>query len=257
MYDFPGGDDNHEWIEVFSSDCINLEGWKFFEEEMNHKIIHISGPDSICNNYAIIAEDSSQFLIDYPNFSGSLFDSSFVLKNSGETLAMKNPSGDIVEEIKYQNIFASGDRNTLERTAGNWFASEPGGTPGTGNNNVQIEPVKEKQPEPLPEEQPKQKIIIQEAQSNPIIEKIIPKETIPIIIHEKHIDNISNNTSDNIHSPITGEATLKTESDGFSLSLDIDPIEIIKSFFHGIWEAIRDSIDKSFETPNNETNITT
>jgi hypothetical protein len=249
MYDYDGGDENHEWIEIFSPDCINLTEWKFYEAETNHRIYFYSGQEKLCNNYAIIADDAEQFLIDYQNFSGNLFDTSFQsLSNSGETLAMKNPNNEIIEEITYQNIFANGDGYTLERKAGNWFASTIlGGTPGSGNNNIQIEnPIKEEPKEPIPEPE----IIVQQAEINPIIEEVID---------EKIIENktIPEKPPQVIEEPIintpTGNMAIKTESDGFSLSLDIDPIEIIKSFFRGIWETIQNSIDKSFAPVNNTT----
>ncbi len=140
MYNVPGVDDNHEWIEVYQEmdKCENLSEWKFFEQGVNHNLKLINGTDLLClGDYAIIAEDSGTFLIDY-NFIGNLFDSSFSLSNSGENISIKNSSLDVVDYVFYNDYWgADGNNKSLELVENSslWKESSlEGGTPGIKNS---------------------------------------------------------------------------------------------------------------------------
>lgn len=131
MYDLPGADSDREWIEILNSDgiAINLEGWKFFENETNHGLALIQGLSNLQpNERAIIADDSSKFMEDHPQYSGILFDSSFSLNNTGESLSIKN--GDIIiDQVNYSSSWgANGDGNSLQLINSQWQAASP--TPG-------------------------------------------------------------------------------------------------------------------------------
>lgn len=138
MYDLPGADSGREWIEVYQegNECVNLTQWKFFEANASHKITMKQGESSLCNGkYAVIANDADQFLLDYVGYSGNLFDSSFSLSNTGETIALKNPDGDIVDSVTYSNsLGGDGNGKSLERNASGWFESISNGTPGIQNS---------------------------------------------------------------------------------------------------------------------------
>ncbi len=118
MYDAPGTDTGHEWIEVYnnSQEEIDLINWRFFENSVAHELTLISGASKIpADGYAVIASDANLFLSDYPNFSGNLFDSVFSLVNTGESLALINENGEKINEIMYSgDIGAKGDGNTLQ-----------------------------------------------------------------------------------------------------------------------------------------------
>jgi len=249
MYDFPARDEGHEWIEVYSDSCINLEEWKFYESETNHRIKLHSGSAQICKDYAIIADKPTVFLQDHPDFSGNLFDSSFTLLNTGETLAMKNPEKEIVEEITYQAIFAKGDGFTLERNVGNWFSSTvEGGTPGQ-KNSIQEQPKEEQENSKSETIETPPKLVTQETIDYGITDDEISKKKHPIIEREPITKEI---ISENIDPP-TGAITAETTG----IKIEIDPIEIIKSILQGIWETFRNAIDNLFITPiGNNTNST-
>lgn len=140
MYDFPGSDDNHEWIEIYNagSETIDLTNWKFYEAETNHKINLTAGNWNLSSDgYAVIAEDATAFPADYPDFSGNLFDSSFSLGNAGETIAIKDANGTIIDEVTYNSsLGANGDGKSLERVnSTSWAPStDLGGSPGKKNN---------------------------------------------------------------------------------------------------------------------------
>src|SRR3989344_6229310 len=73
MYDLSGTDTDREWIEIYNSGSgtVDLSSWKFFEGNTNHALNNASGGTSLAaGSYAIIADDSAQFLLDWPSFSG-------------------------------------------------------------------------------------------------------------------------------------------------------------------------------------------
>jgi hypothetical protein len=139
MYDPKGADTKHEWLEIYNSSnaSLNLEGWKFFEAGTNHGLTLYQG-DFILESkkYTIIADDAATFKSDYPDFSGNILDSVFSLSNSGETLALKNKTGEIVLEFSYTaSAGGSGNGFSLELEDGVWRESYiEGGTPGRKNS---------------------------------------------------------------------------------------------------------------------------
>ena len=142
MYDLKtGSDDGREWVEVFndSDSPVDFSIFKFFEGDTNHKLTLIQGDIKVGTvGYAIIVADNIKFKIDWPNFSGNIFDSSFSLSNSGETLAIKNADL-ILDEYTYKSSSGgAGDGKSLQKINGVWVASIP--TPGTENRIVYTPP---------------------------------------------------------------------------------------------------------------------
>lgn len=138
MYDLPGGDAGREWIEVHNtgSETVELSDWKFFEGNTNHALTLVSGAALPPGGYAIIADNPSLFLADWPSFSGALYDSSFSLSNAGEVLSMRNPEGADVSTVPYDvSVGALGDGATLQKKDGVWVALAP--TPGAPLTAVQ------------------------------------------------------------------------------------------------------------------------
>ena len=150
MYDLPGSDAGREWVEVYqeSDGCADLAQWKFFEANTNHGITLFQGEPAICSGgYAVLADDAEKFLVDHPDFSGSLFDSAFSLSNTGETLALKNPDGNITNSISYSSAWgANGNGRSLERNGSGWFESLVNATPGI-LNSIFMQPPTQEQPQ--------------------------------------------------------------------------------------------------------------
>ncbi|OGI57341.1 hypothetical protein A3B85_00460 [Candidatus Nomurabacteria bacterium RIFCSPHIGHO2_02_FULL_37_13] len=135
MYDLKtGSDDGREWVEVFNnSDApADLSILKFFEAETNHKLKWIQGDANIpAKGYALIVSDPIKFKIDWPNFSGIIFDSSFSLSNDGEILAIKNEDL-LVDQYDYKSSSGGGgDGKSLQKINGSWREAIP--TPGKEN----------------------------------------------------------------------------------------------------------------------------
>ena len=142
MYDLEeGSDSGREWIEVFNSGSgsVTLTDWRLFEGETNHKISAHTASESVpSGGYAVVADNPTKFLADWPGFSGLLFDSAFSLSNSGESLILRN--GDLVDKdsISYTtDMGASGNGDSLHRTssgANTFQAMLP--TPGSGQLTI-------------------------------------------------------------------------------------------------------------------------
>ena len=140
MYDLEvGADAGREWIEIFNAgpSPVHFLDWKFFEDNKNHDVISVQGGENLASGaYAIIADNPTKFLQDW-SYSGILFDSTFSLGNSGETLAVHMPPPDLTEtdSITYQSAWgATGNGNSLQRTSASGTAfSEAPPTPGSGS----------------------------------------------------------------------------------------------------------------------------
>lgn len=145
MYNPSGGDNNHEWIEIYNNgDEVNLEGWRFFENNQNHGLSLEQGDDMIISNdeYIIIVQDTDTFLEDY-DYEGTILDSTFSLSNAGEYIALKDSNNEIVNEVEYSSEWGGEDGKSLEvinsnfdnNLQYNWDSSlEEAGTPGTQNS---------------------------------------------------------------------------------------------------------------------------
>jgi len=150
MYDLEGTDSGREWVEIynFGQNSVNLSGWRFYENETDHRLsLYKSNKsdrsdkiDILSNGYAVIADNPEKFLIDNPNYSGILLKSSFSLKNSGELIAIRDSNLNDIDQLIYSSEWgARGDRNSSQRispsgdsdTSSNWQAGIP--TPGALN----------------------------------------------------------------------------------------------------------------------------
>jgi len=135
MYDLEGSDSGREWIEVVNTgnESVDISTWRFFENDVNHKFTIIQGDGVLASGeHAIIADNSDNFLIDWPVFQGMLFDSSFSLKNTGEFIALHNADLIEINSVSYISDWgAGGDNNSLQLSPSAWLSAFP--TPGETN----------------------------------------------------------------------------------------------------------------------------
>ena len=155
MYDLEGTDTGREWIEIQNTGSaqIDLTGWKLFEASTNHGIA-AANPQTfvlLAGAYAVIADNIEKFLLDWPGFSGTIFDSAFSLSNAGETLILRDAELADKESVVYSSDWgANGDGKSLQKVGNEWVAALPAPgegpvnqafseDPGTGasNNNAQ------------------------------------------------------------------------------------------------------------------------
>lgn len=153
MYDVSGSDTGREWIEITALADTDISNWKFFEANTNHGLTLVKGSATIASGVAaVIADNADKFLIDNPSFTGTLFDSSFSLNNTGETIAIRNQDGIDIDSILYNPALgAAGDGNSLQKINGIWTATAPtpgvsaasssSGTGGSGSSSGESSPV--------------------------------------------------------------------------------------------------------------------
>ncbi len=138
MYDLEGTDTDREWIEIVNNgtDSVNLSNWKFYENNSNHGLVLVSGSEVLGpGSFAVIVDSPDTFLIDWPNFSGNLFDSSWSsFSNSGETFSIKNEDDELIDEVTYvTEDGAAGDGNSLQKINEEFLPASP--TPGLENQS--------------------------------------------------------------------------------------------------------------------------
>lgn len=135
MYDASGTDTNHEWIEVYntSSASIDLSEWYFFSNNTKHGLVPESSSALGPGSYAVIVQNTQNFLSDWPNYSGIIFDSSWSgLNNEEDSISMKDPDLNIVSPVTYSSSMgATGDGNSLQKINSEFKSSSP--TPGSEN----------------------------------------------------------------------------------------------------------------------------
>jgi len=102
-----------QWIEIYNKggEAVDISGWKFYvKDESDHGI----NTSTITSNfviepgeYAVIAQNDLEFMNEYPEFDGKLFDSTWTrsLYQDGDTIGLKDNNDDWVEEeFTYKTI---------------------------------------------------------------------------------------------------------------------------------------------------------
>jgi hypothetical protein len=138
MYDPEGTDTGREWIEVYNSGTsdVDLATYKLFESNVNHKLTlynNVNFPNLTsstilkADGFAILADNPEKFLIDFPNFTGLLLDSTFSLNNTGEPLLIVDGVGATIDKFEYSgDLGATNNGNSLQRNeTGFWIEAVP------------------------------------------------------------------------------------------------------------------------------------
>src|SRR4030042_4973668 len=132
---------DYEWLEIFNNGAepVDLAGWKFYEDQTNHGLSAFLG-DLIIEpgEYAIIADVAANFQKKYPDFNGTILDSSWTtLNENGEELALKNKNGEIIETFTYlpcpDTSLQRIDLNLNDYTENNWQTHETSNSAGRAN----------------------------------------------------------------------------------------------------------------------------
>jgi len=143
MYDVPGADDPHEWVEIFNDSAseVDISDWRF-NDGSNHTLVidgEKGGQGSLTlapHAYAILADSALDFLAQRPGFSATVIDTVMSLNNSGDTLSLINGES-VVHSVSYTSeLGAAGDGNTLHRSGGSFVVGAP--SPGSGNMSAPI-----------------------------------------------------------------------------------------------------------------------
>jgi len=161
MFDRKGSDSGHEWIEIVNdgTSTIDISSYKLFEGETNHKLGFVQGSAMLSiNGIAVIADNPTKFLEDWPNYSGTLIDSAFSggLSNTGEAISIKNASGKVEDKAIYTSSKGAGGNGlSLSRgLTGSFVATKPSpgvfdATPTKATVSAPSKPVTTKAPKPF------------------------------------------------------------------------------------------------------------
>ncbi len=151
MYHPTQNDNYNEWVEIFnpSNKDFDLTDWSLCGKNLLEGYIdHLDALEKSKqgytlkpNSFAIITDggtgtdvyanfnvaDSLAFHVDASSLCGQL-------SNSGKTITLENPIGQLVDSVDYTSEFANGNGKTLELGAGGWTESvSDSGTPGKEN----------------------------------------------------------------------------------------------------------------------------
>jgi hypothetical protein len=150
MYNPAGADTDHEWIEIHNNGALSedLTGWEFVEAGSDHGLTVTQGSFNLAaGDYAVIADDGTQFLIDHPGYLGTVLDSSFSLNTAGELIGLKDSLGATVDtDVTYADTWNTiGEGATVEKIdsngnnlPANWQTGILAGTPGATNNDAPV-----------------------------------------------------------------------------------------------------------------------
>ena len=134
MYDAPGADTDHEWIEILNegTSTASLADVKLFEGGSHHVLTLVrSSQELLQGSYAIIADDAAVFIAEHTSVDVPVFDSAFSLNNEGQSLALT--FGDTtIDSFSYASSSgAGGTGDSFQYFSDGWKAALP--TPGIVN----------------------------------------------------------------------------------------------------------------------------
>ena len=144
MYDLPkeiGADKDREWIELYNSGSsdVNLTGWKFDDGAPSKHGLNAPPKNGSrgsltisAGEFIILSGKADTFIIDHPEYSGTVIDTVMSLNNTSETILLLDENGNIVDSVSYtKDLGANSDGNSLQHVSGEWVAGIP--TPGEAN----------------------------------------------------------------------------------------------------------------------------
>lgn len=112
-----GADKGREWVRVKNDtgSTLYLSQFTFSENGTRHTIRALGEAGVPHGAHAIIADNAETYQAEHPQSNEYLFDSAFSLNNSGETIRLEDPSGQVVAEITYAGERSSSSSKSLPR----------------------------------------------------------------------------------------------------------------------------------------------
>jgi hypothetical protein len=119
MYDVPGANTGHQWIEISNRGDslvdLNQKDIRLFDASGNHLLKPVQGSTVLgSNDVVVIAQNPTQFLIDWPTFSGRLLKSSFSLTAKGDIGIVQIDGRQLTMTSYSSDNGAKGDGNSLQ-----------------------------------------------------------------------------------------------------------------------------------------------
>ncbi len=133
MYNPAGTDNNHEFIEIYTQNYLNLTGFIIGDSSSNDSLIQLSSSPTL---YSLIVEEGFNFT----GINASIYSAGSTIGNNlndEDSLSFYFPNGTLIDQISYNSSWGGKDNNkSLERRQDNtWGESKiDGGTPGSLNS---------------------------------------------------------------------------------------------------------------------------
>jgi len=146
MYDPAGSDTKREWVEVFNAGTtsVDLSTYFLFEAKVYHKLVAQAGSVLQAGAYAIIVDSVAEVIADYTGFMRQIFDSTFSLNNTGETLSIANSAKELIDTVTYSVDMGGVDGNSLQINDGVIITAPPTfGTPNKTESEVVVSETEE------------------------------------------------------------------------------------------------------------------
>lgn len=134
---------DHEWVELHNTgpDAVDLTGWKFVEDGVNHGLVPFTGGTLLpAGGFAVVAQKAEVVSADHPGIT-LLIDSAWgSLREDGEVIGLRDAAGAMVEQFTYpaapDHPLERADATADAAVAGNWREHADRGTPGATNSNA-------------------------------------------------------------------------------------------------------------------------
>jgi hypothetical protein len=140
--------DPGDWLELcnVSQTAVDLSGWQLLDG--GESVLQLpAGTLLQPGSYLVLAGRDEQFRLAFPQVSPIVGQVTFQLANGGQTLALADAGGDLVDEVAYDDeapwptgpdgggaSLALANLHTDNATPANWYAAANGGTPGRPNS---------------------------------------------------------------------------------------------------------------------------
>ncbi len=136
MYDPVGTDSGREWVEILAPGQVDSLGSYYLREnEVNHGVKLYEGHTPTGeSDYAIIADNPTKFLVDFPQYTGYIYDSAFSLKNTGEDISLVSKDQDVLFTYTYEPVEETYDvlwTLQYDTSSDGWIPGQA--SPGTGD----------------------------------------------------------------------------------------------------------------------------
>lgn len=133
MYNPEGDDNNHEFVELFSAEPMNLTNYIIGDQFSNDTLVQMQ---FFPGNYSLIVEEG----FDYTGINASIYSAGKTIGNNlndEDAVYLFDPNGTLLDFVAYNSSLGGKNNNkSLERTENDeWRESLiPGGTPGKENS---------------------------------------------------------------------------------------------------------------------------
>jgi len=137
MYDYPGNDNNKEYVEVVFDVPTSMDGWTV-KDNSNEDIILLLDGDGNSKINLIVEESYSADYFDNLDFDiVSVYSAGAAigngLGNNGDTVSLHDLDNNLVDSVEYDDSLAKGDGNAICISEGSYYSCVP--SPGVENSN--------------------------------------------------------------------------------------------------------------------------